>query len=62
MMHTQKNVNKHSLSTILGAKKTKDGLKVRKDIKKLRVNKKLWLVEDKETDTTSMPKASYELI
>lgn len=46
MWCTGKNVTKHLLGIIKGDKKTKDGLKARKDMKKLEINKKLWLVKD----------------
>lgn len=62
VMHTEKNVTEHLISTIMDHKdKSKDGINSRKDLKIMGIKQKLWVMEDPETNKIIIPKATFTL-
>ena len=62
VMHIEKNVAEHLISTILDDKtKTKDTINARKDMKDLGIHSGQWMREDEQTEKGMKPKSSFIL-
>ena len=62
VMHTEKNITEHLISTIMSHKeKSKDGINARKDLKIMGIKQKLWVIEDHETNKITIPEATFTL-
>ena len=62
VMHTEMNVTKHLINTIMDHKDmSKDGIYARKDLKIMGIKQKLWVIEDPETGKLTIPNATFTL-
>ena len=60
-MHIEKNIIKHLMSTCLDRSQSKDGVKAREDLRKLKIKRLLWFKKDPKTRKYMMSVVAFTL-